>query len=219
MCVEEGIPIAVRVGRDVWSAGSLRGLRWCRSLRGFARRPRSARSCSKRARDTGVAQLSGRDWWAALDGQARDQSRLSEGDGSARDRDSAGAAPRSTLRQRHRRARPGAGPGGGCLGGCCARQGRCSLVAGQLPKGRGRRNRGRCSGCGGCVRASGGASAAQDPGDADRNGVLELGKRGEFESEGARNVSAPTGEATNPGFNIATTSCMFAPSEITQDES
>ena len=28
------------------------------------------------------------------------------------------------------------------------------------------------------MRASGGASAAQDPGDADRNGVLELGKHG-----------------------------------------
>ena len=143
VCVEEGIPIAVRVGRGIWNAGSLRGLRWCRSLRSFTRMSRSARSCSRRARDTGEAQLSGRDWWAALDGQARDQSRLSEGDGSTRDRDGAGAAPRSTLRQRHRRARPGAGPGGGCRGGCCARQGRCGLVAGQLPKGRGGRNRGR----------------------------------------------------------------------------
>ena len=166
-----------------------RGLRWCRSLRGFARWPRSARSCSKRARDTGEAQLSGRDWWAALDGQARDQSRLSEGDGSARDRDSAGAAPRSTLRQRHKRARPVAGPGGGCRGGCCARQSRCSLVAGQHPKGRGRRNRGRCGG-GGSVRASGGASAAQDPGDADRNGVLELGKRGELGCKPAQVITA-----------------------------
>ena len=163
----EGIPIAVRVGRDVWNAGSLRGLRWCRSLRSFTRRPRCARSCSRRARDTGEAQLRGRDWWVALDGQARDQSRLNEGDGTTRDRDGAGTAPRSTLRQRHRRARPGAGPGEGCRGGCCARQGRCSLVAGQLPKVRGGRNRERCSGCRGCVRASGGTSAAQDPGDAD----------------------------------------------------
>ena len=95
VCVEEGIPIAVTVGRDIWNAGSLRG--W--SLRSFARRPRSARSYSKRERDTGEVQLSGRDWWAALDGQARDQSRLSERrSGSARDRDSTGAAPLSTLR-------------------------------------------------------------------------------------------------------------------------
>ena len=98
VCVEEGILFGVRVGRDVRSAGSLRGLGWCRGLRGFTRRPRSARGCSRRARDTGEAQLSGRDWWAALDGQARDQSRLSEGDGATRDRDGAGAAPRSTLR-------------------------------------------------------------------------------------------------------------------------
>ena len=35
-------------------------------------------AAAKRARDTGEAQLSGRDWWAVLDGQARDQSRLSE---------------------------------------------------------------------------------------------------------------------------------------------
>ena len=118
VCVEEGIPIAVRAGHDIWNAGSLGGLRWCRSLSSFTRRPRSARSCSRRARDTAEAQLSGRDWWAALDGQARDQSRLSEGHGSTRDRDGAEAAPRSSLRQRHRRARPGEGPGGGCRGGC-----------------------------------------------------------------------------------------------------
>ena len=68
-----------------------------------------------------------------------------------------------------------------------------SLVAGQLPKGRGRRNRWRCSGCGGCVRASGGASAAQDPGDADRNGVLELGKRGELGCKPAQVITARHG--------------------------
>ena len=193
VCVEEGIPIAVGVGRDVWNAGSLRGLRWCRSLRSFTRRPRSARSCSRRARDTGEAQLSGRDWWATLDGQSRDQSRLSEGDGSTRDRDGAGAAPRSTLRQRHRRARPGAGPGGSCRGDCCARQGRCRLTARQLPKGRGGRSRVRCGGCGGCVQASGGGSAAQDPGDADRNGVLELRKHGELGCKRAQITTARHG--------------------------
>ena len=71
-----------------------------------------------------------------------------------------------------------------------ARQGRCSLVAGQLPKGRGGRNRGRCRRCGGCVRASGGASAAQDPGDPDRNGVLELGQHGELRCKPAQVITA-----------------------------
>ena len=63
-------------------------------------------------------------------------------------------------------------------------------MAGQLPKGRGRRNRGRCGGFGGSVRANGGASAAQDPGDADRNGVLELGKRGELGCKPAQVITA-----------------------------
>ena len=99
VCVEEGVPFAVRVGRDVRSAGSLRGLSWCRGLRGLTGGPRSTQGCSRRARDTREAQLSGRDWWAALDGQARDKSRLSEGDGATRDRDGAGAAPRVPWRR------------------------------------------------------------------------------------------------------------------------
>ena len=43
------------------------------------------------------------------------------------------------------------------------------------------------------MRASGGASAAQDPGDADRNGVLELGKRGELGCKPAQVITARHG--------------------------
>ena len=53
------------------------------------------------AGDAEEAQLSRRDWWAALDGQARDQSRLSEGDRATQARGGAGTAPRCT-RERER---------------------------------------------------------------------------------------------------------------------
>ena len=43
------------------------------------------------------------------------------------------------------------------------------------------------------MRASGGASAAQDPGDADRNGVLELGKHGELGCKPAQVITARHG--------------------------
>ena len=43
------------------------------------------------------------------------------------------------------------------------------------------------------MRASGGASAAQNPGDADRNGVLELGKRGELGCKPAQVITARHG--------------------------
>ena len=66
-------------------------------------------------------------------------------------------------------------------------------MAGQLPEGRGGRSRGRCGGCGGCAQASGGASAAQDPGDADRNGVLELGKHGELGCKPTQVITARHG--------------------------
>ena len=103
--VEEGIPVAVRVGRDVWR--SLRGLNQaCRAAGSVARGSRRARSRLQCARGAREAELSGRDWWAALDGQARNQSRLSESDrATRRDSADAGAAPRSSLRQRRWRAR------------------------------------------------------------------------------------------------------------------
>ena len=113
MGVEEGVPVAVRVGRGV--CRSLRGLRQaCRAVGSVTRGSRGARGRLQCARGAGKTELSGRDWWAALDGQARDQSRLSESDRAARrDSGNAGAAPWSTFRQRRRRARAGAGP-------CCA---------------------------------------------------------------------------------------------------
>ena len=40
------------------------------------------------------------------------------------------------------------------------------------------------------MRASGGASAAQDPGDADRNGVLEVGQHGELGCKPAQVITA-----------------------------
>ena len=40
------------------------------------------------------------------------------------------------------------------------------------------------------MQASGGASAAQDPGDADRNGVLELGQHGELGCKPAQVITA-----------------------------
>ena len=77
MGVEEGVPVAVRVGRDVWR--SLRGLsQACRAAGSVARGSRRARSRLRCGRGAREAELSGRDWWAALDGQARNQSRLSE---------------------------------------------------------------------------------------------------------------------------------------------
>ena len=51
------------------------------------------------------------------------------------------------------------------------------------------------------MRASGGASAAQDPRDADRNGVLELGQHGELGCKPAQVITATksTAKGTKKG--------------------
>ena len=131
--------------------------------------------CGCRARDTGEAQLSGRDWWAALDGQARDQSRL------ARATD-----PRATETVLELRigARFGSGTGERDReraleeAAVVAAARRRAVAASWLDSSRKDVEDAAGGAVGGCVRASGGASDAQDPGDADRNGALELGKHG-----------------------------------------
>ena len=144
--VEKGVPVAVGVRLGSWQGnrGSLsRACRGARSVVGRTRRARSRLRCAR--------ELSRRDRWAALDGQARDQSRLSEGDGATRgDGGNAGAAPRGTLRYRRRRARTGASSRG-------PQKSHCSNLAGPRAQWRG----GRSHAVTGAEAATGTAGASE----------------------------------------------------------
>ena len=172
--VKEGVPVAVGVGRGNRcneGHGGLSGL-WC-SNRSVSRGARGTRGRLQRAWNARGAELSGWDWWAALDGQARDQPRLSECDGAPHGGDAV-TAPRCTLRQRCWRTRTRAGATGGSRRDCCPDQGRRRRVA-QRCGGRGRSCRGNSRSGGGDGGASC-ASASNDTGNALRDGLLKLGE-------------------------------------------
>ena len=111
--VKESVPFAVGVGRGNRCNESHSGLSGLRcSNRSVSRGACGARGRLQRACHAGGAELGGRDWWAALDGQARDQSGLSESNGAPHGGDAV-TAPRCTLRQRCWRTGPLAGATGG----------------------------------------------------------------------------------------------------------
>ena len=150
--VEEGVPLTVGVRRGTrcdGGHGRLSGL-GC-SNRDFSRGACGARGRLQRTRHAGSAKLGGRDRRAALDGQARDQPRLSEGNGAPHGGDAV-TASRCTLRQRCWGARPRAGATGGSQRDCWPDQG-CRRRGSQ-------RCGGRRASCRGDGRDGGGASGA-----------------------------------------------------------
>ena len=156
--------------------------------------------------NTWEAQLGRRDWWATLGGQARDQSRLREGNRATQTRSNTGAAawrPWSAFRQRRRWARASARPGRGSPEWRGAQQRGRHLTTG---RGRWSRHCGSCRSCRNQKRAWGWRSSTatwtgrpHDSGEAHSDGVLERGQHWELGRELTKLITARhgAGKSTN----------------------
>ena len=191
VCVKERVPFVIGVGRRLRSTGGLRS-RSCGSggSRGNGGWLRFCRGSLEYTSNTWEAQLGRWDWRATLGGQARDQSRLREGNRATQTRSNTGAAawrPWSAFRQRRRWPRASARHGrGGPEWRGVQQRGR------HLMTGRGRWSRrcGRCRSCRNQRRAWSWRSSTttwtgwfHDSGEAHSDGVLECGQHWELGRE------------------------------------